>query len=106
MRVLLDECVPRKLKKSLSEHECRTVAEQGLAGKKNGELLSLAERAGFDAFLTLDRGIEFQQNLQARRIAILVVSAPSSRLADLLPLVPDILTKLHSLGSGQVIRVK
>jgi hypothetical protein len=106
MKVLLDECVPRRLKKNLSDHECHTVAEQGLAGKKNGELLSLAEKAGFDAFLTLDRGIEFQQNLQSRRIAILVVSTPSSRFVDLLPLVPDILTKLHWLGPGQVVKVK
>ncbi len=89
MRVLLDECVPRKLKGSLTGHECRTVPEEGMAGKRNGELLSLAENAGFDVFLSIDRGIEFQQNLQTRRIAILVIHARSSRLADLLPHVPN-----------------
>lgn len=106
MRVLLDECVPRKLKKSLAGYDCRTVAELGLAGKKNGELLSLAEAAGFTALLTLDRGIEFQQSLQSRVIAILVVRAPSSRLADLTPLVPTILAKLRSLTPGEIIKVK
>jgi hypothetical protein len=106
MRVLLDECVPRKLKISLSGHECRTVAEQGLAGKRNGELLSLAEEAGFDVLLSVDRGIEFQQNLKSRRIAVLVVRARSSRLADLLPHVPEILTGLRSLQPGQVAKVE
>jgi hypothetical protein len=105
MRVLLDECVPRKLKGRLTGHECRAVPEEGLAGKKNGELLSLAEKAGFDVFLTLDRGIEFQQNLQARRIAVLVVRAGSSRLADLMPHVPEILKTLESLRPGEVVSV-
>ncbi|MGA8836439.1 MAG: DUF5615 family PIN-like protein [Candidatus Sulfotelmatobacter sp.] len=105
MRVLLDECVPRKLKNRLTGHECRTVPEEGLAGKRNGELLSLAEKAGIDAFLSLDRGIAFQQNLQSRRIAVLVVRAGSSRLADLLPHVPEILKTLESLRPGQAVRV-
>jgi hypothetical protein len=105
MRVLLDECVPRKLKISMSGHECRTVPEEGLAGKRNGELLALAENAGFNVFLSLDRGIEFQQNLQSRRIAVLLVRARSSRLADLLPHVPEILKSLESPRPGEVVRV-
>jgi hypothetical protein len=52
MRVLLDECVPRKFKYSLLDHDCHTVPEAGLAGKKNGILLGLAEAAGFEIFLT------------------------------------------------------
>lgn len=89
----------------MTGHECRTVPEEGLAGKRNGELLSLAEKAGFDVFLSLDRGIEFQQNLQSRRVAVLVVRAASSRLADLLPHVPKILKMLQSLRPGQVVSV-
>jgi hypothetical protein len=73
MRVLLDECVPRKFKDSLPGHDCRTVPEEGLAGKKNGELLALAESAGFQVFLTLDRGLEYQQNLHPRIIAVVIV---------------------------------
>lgn len=105
MRVLLDECVPRKLRERLAGHECYTVCEQGLAGKKNGELLTLAEEAGFDIFLTIDRGIEFQQNLKSRHIAVLLVRARSSRLKDLLPHVPEILNKLGSPQPGGLIRV-
>lgn len=51
MRLLLDECVPRKFRDSLRGHDCRTVPEEGMAGKKNGELLLLAEQAGFEVFL-------------------------------------------------------
>ena len=70
MKILLDECMPRKFKNRLVGCECRTVPEEGFAGKKNGELLSLAEKAGFQAFLSLDRGIEYQQNLQSRSLAM------------------------------------
>ncbi len=63
MKLLLDECVPRKLKDNLVGHECQTVPDAGFAGKKNGELLSLAARAGFDIFVTIDRGIEHEQSL-------------------------------------------
>jgi hypothetical protein len=75
MRVLLDECIPRKFKSELTGHECSTVPECGLAGKKNGELLASAERQGFEAFVTLDRGIQYQQNLAGRAIALLIIRA-------------------------------
>jgi hypothetical protein len=61
MKVLLDECVPRKLKRLLPTHSCQTVPDAGYAGKENGELLELAERPGFEVFLTLDRGMVHQQ---------------------------------------------
>jgi predicted nuclease of predicted toxin-antitoxin system len=50
MKILIDECVPRKLKRHLSDHECITVPEAGLAGKDNGELLSAAEKLGLTCF--------------------------------------------------------
>lgn len=105
MKVLLDECIPRKLKNSLPGHDCRTAPEEGLAGKKNGELLTLAEKAGFQVFLTLDRGIEYQQNLQPRTIAVIVVRSKSSRLNDLLPLVPDCLRLLKAVNPGELAKV-
>ena len=103
--MLLDECVPRKLKSSLIGHECRTVPEEGFAGERNGELLMLARQAGFDVLLSSDRGIEFQQNLQSQRIAVLLVRARSSRLADLLPQVHEIPKRLESLQPGEVVVV-
>ena len=86
MKVLLDECFPRRFKRSVAGHECLTVPEVGLAGKKDGELLSLAESVGFDIFVTLDKGIEYEQNLGGRTIAVVILRAKSNRLADLLPL--------------------
>ena len=70
MRVLIDECLPRALKRLLAEHECRTVQEMGWSGKKNGLLLSLAE-AQFDVLVTMDQGMEYQQNLPKLKIAVL-----------------------------------
>lgn len=84
-KLLLDECVPRKFKNHLPGHNCVTVPEAGLAGKKNGELLSLATRAGFEVFVTLDRGIEFEQNLSRGGISVVLIRAKSNRLADLIP---------------------
>jgi hypothetical protein len=95
MRVLLDECIPRKFKNQLSVHECTTVSEAGFAGKKNGELLKLALEVGFEVFVTLDRGIEYQQNLTVHKLVVLVLRAKSSRLDDLIAHVPRILEILH-----------
>ena len=104
-RILLDECIPRKFKVHFAEHECATVPELGIAGKKNGELLSLAEADGFQVFITLDRGIAYQQNLSSRKIAVVLVGAKSSRLADLIPHAAKILEVLGKIEPGQLVRV-
>jgi hypothetical protein len=63
MKLLLDECLPRKLKSHLREHECSTVPEQGWAGKKNGELLLLAEKSGFvDCWRGNARSLDFARD--------------------------------------------
>jgi predicted nuclease of predicted toxin-antitoxin system len=80
MRLLLDECVPRKFRNMLPGHDCRTAPEEGLAGRKNGELLSLAEKSDFEVFLTLDRGLEYEQNLQGRNIAVILIRSKSSSI--------------------------
>jgi len=105
MKILLDECIPRKLKNSLADHECQTVPEAGLAGKKNGDLLSLAEQAGFDLFFTMDKGVPYQQNLIGRNIAVLLVRARSNRLADLLAQLAECRSILSSIQPGQLMRV-
>jgi hypothetical protein len=105
MKLLLDECVPRKLGNYLPGIDCQTVPEASLAGKKNGELLRLAELSGFQVFLTIDQGIEYQQNLQHRNIAIIVIQAQSSRLNDLLTHAPEILKVLGSIQRGQLVKI-
>jgi predicted nuclease of predicted toxin-antitoxin system len=105
MKILLDECVPCKLKTRFPGHECRTASEAGFAGKKNGELLRLAESADYDVLLTVDRGIEHQLNMRERRISVLILRSKSSRLRDLIPLVPDCLETLSALRPGEIVKL-
>ncbi|MGH9612599.1 MAG: DUF5615 family PIN-like protein [Bryobacteraceae bacterium] len=84
MRILIDECLPRALKKHLRGHDCRTVQEMGWPGKKNGELLSLAGQE-FEVLVTIDQGIEHQQPFSTRDIALVVLDAPSNQIEDLAP---------------------
>ena len=65
MRILIDECIDERFRNALPGHDCQTARYAGLAGLKNGDLLDAAETARFDVFLTMDQGIEYQQNLTA-----------------------------------------
>jgi len=104
MRILLDENLPRKLVGYLVEHDCRTVVEWGWSGRKNGELLLLADPL-FDVLLTLDKNLPYQQNLDTNRIAVLIVRARSNRIQDLLPIVPECLSALATIEPRQVVRL-
>lgn len=76
-----------------------------MAGKKNGELLAWADQAGFQVFLTLDRGIQYQQNPRPETIAVVIIRSKSNRLAELLPHVPDLLRLLESIEPGQLAKI-
>ena len=104
MKVLLDENLPRKLAGHLVGHECRTVVACGWSVKKNGDLLALGDPQ-FDVLLTLDKNLPYQQNLDTRRIAVLIVRARSNRSQDLLPVVPECLAALATIQPRQVVRV-
>jgi hypothetical protein len=100
VRVLLDECVPRRLKNELAEHVARTTPEMGWAGKRNGELLRVAEPE-FDVFITVDRKLQHQQNLSAFNIAVIVLLARSNTLADLRPLIPSVMKAIPNAKPGE-----
>ncbi|WP_204150894.1 DUF5615 family PIN-like protein [Leptolyngbya sp. CCY15150] len=104
MKILLDECIDRKLAREFPNHEVKTVPQMGWAGVKNGQLLALAEQE-FDVFITVDRNLSFQQNLSQLDIAIVVLQASSNRLADLKPLAPKVLDVLDAVVKGQAIVV-
>jgi predicted nuclease of predicted toxin-antitoxin system len=104
VKILLDECVPAKLCKHLSSHDCTTVTRAGLSGYENGELLRKAENLGFDVLVTVDQNLPHQQRIEGRSIAVLILIAASNQIQDLLPLVPPSLEALKSIRSGQVIR--
>ena len=106
MRILIDECMPgRDVGRMLAEHECKTVQKTGFSSKKNGELLELAEEAGFDVLLTVDDNLSYQQNLISRRVALLVIRSKSNRIEDIAPHIPAVLAALRSIKPGQVVRV-
>lgn len=104
MRILIDECIDERFRNSLPGHDCQTARYAGLAGLKNGDLLAAAATGKFDIFLAGDQGIEYQQNLTARKIAIIIFRARSNRLKDLLPLAP--LARIASIQPGQVVRIQ
>jgi hypothetical protein len=105
MRILLDECDPRPLKRELVDYEVRTVVEMGWSGKKNGELLRLMRQEGFTILVTTDQNLRYQQNLQQAGVAVVVLVAPSNKLSDLLPLISDARNALNTIVPGEVIEV-
>ncbi len=105
MRILLDECAPRPLRRELKDYEIRTVAEMGWSGKKNGELLKLMTEASFTILLTTDQNLRYQQNLQQAGVAVIVLVAPSNRLPDLIPLMPEVRSVLSAIAPGEVIEI-
>ena len=101
MRVLLDECLPRRLKRTIPGHDVTTVPEAGWAGRSNGDLLALASER-FDVFITVDRNLLSQQNLSSE-LAIVILRAHSNRFQDLEPLVPELLAVLETITRGQLV---
>lgn len=104
MHVLLDECIPRKLKAELADHSVTTVVEAGWSGKKNGELLKLAENR-FDAFVTIDQNLSYQQKLSNFKIAVILLIAEDSDLASLKPFMPKVVRKLKDIQKGYIYKI-
>ena len=101
MKILLDECVDQRLAADFRGHEVLTVAQMGWKSKQNGELLTLAANQ-FEAFVTTDRNLSFQHNLQRFNIVVIVLTAPTNRLNDLRPIVPEVLKVLPFVKKGEV----
>jgi hypothetical protein len=105
MRVLLDECLPRRLRSHFPGHDVHTVPEMGWAGKKDAELLSLMQGDGFEVLVTADRGIRHQQNLPSAGVAVIVLVAATNRLTDLIPRVAGALAALATIQPGDVVEI-
>lgn len=106
MRLLLDESLPRRLARELPGHEVANVRSQGWGGVRNGKLLEYAAAAGFDALITSDRGFEFEQNLDALPLTVVIVLAVSNSFQDLAPLMRDVLIALaENEGQRTLLRV-
>ncbi|MDX2137698.1 MAG: hypothetical protein SF123_06350 [Chloroflexota bacterium] len=105
MKILLDECVPKKFRHELKGHRVFTVPQMGWASKKNGELLRLMTDEGFEAFITVDQNISYQQNPAALTVPVIVIVAENNKNEALKPLAPQVLEKLETLKPGQLIEV-
>ncbi len=106
MRILFDECMPKRLKKHLAGHAVSTVPEMGWSGTRNGALLQLIAAQSFEVFVTVDQNMAFQQKLQGLSFAIVVVIAPTNRMADLVPLMPAVNTALGTVKPGDIIEIR
>src|SRR5260370_19644618 len=105
MRLLLDECVVRKLKRDLVGHDVSTVVEAGYSGLKNGALVRAAE-GNFDVLITVDRNLPFQQNIGSLQIAVLVLMSGGITYSDLKPFVPEVLASLVNIKPGELLRIE
>jgi len=101
MRILLDECLTKKLKLELPDHFVQTVPDAGWAGKQNGHLLQLAEK-DFDVLLTNDQNMEHQQHLKQFELAFIVLVAPTNDKNDLRPLMSDVNIALATIAAGDI----
>jgi predicted nuclease of predicted toxin-antitoxin system len=97
VRILLDECIDENLRHGFAGHECHTCRYAGLKGLANGELLSAAEKAGYDLLITVDKNMPHQQNMRGRAISLIVLDGHSTSLDDLVSLMPEVLDSGGSL---------
>ena len=104
MRVILDNCVPRGLRRWIIGHEVRTVGELGWGDMDDGPVLDLLADV-CDAFVTVDQNLPYQQRLTHRPFAIIVLRAKSNRPADLESLAPALLNALSRAMPGTVTHI-
>lgn len=104
MRILLDESLPRELLAELRGHEAEPVQQLGWSGLRNGELLALSAHR-FDAFLTADQNLRYQQNLGDLPVAVIVLAARSNRMQDLRPLIPALLAALATVKPRTLVQI-
>jgi hypothetical protein len=101
----LDEAITSKLKQELPDHEVFTVQDMGWRAKKDAELLVLADQS-FDALLTTDRNMQYQQNIaKLRRLAIVVLVVPEASMRTLRPVVSSILILLQHVAPGTATEI-
>lgn len=105
MRVILDHCVPRRFKRLVAGHEVSTAYELGWASLKNGALLMRARECA-EVFVTVDQNLQFQQNLAALPLPVVVLVAPDNRFATLAPYAPKLLEVLSQPLARELIRIE
>lgn len=106
MKILLDESLPRKLKQDLGlDHEIWTVRDKGWLGRKNGDPLKLMVADQFELFITVDRNLPYQQNLDQLPLTICVLCAADNRRKTLSSLIPKLLKQIRKGNLQKVIEI-
>lgn len=106
MKILLDECVTKRLKPHLPQHEVATVTEKGWSGLKNGQLMIAAYTDGFDILLTIDKNLQHQQNIGKYPLIVVVLNSPSSKLEIMLPFLPSFEKQIPAFAKGNAYLVE
>ncbi len=105
MKLLLDECIPKRLRLDFPGHEVSTVEQAGLKGLKNGVLIHHAS-SRFEVLITVDQNLPYQQNIVQHSIAVIILVGRSNRYSELKLLVPNALHALRTIKAGEVVRIQ
>ena len=105
MKLLLDENLPHQMHLELPGHDVFTTAFMGWGGVENGELLRRAAAEGFDALITNDRGLEYQQNLESLPLSVVVILAPANTVEAIRPAYPALISALAGLNPCEFVKV-
>ena len=105
MKLLLDECVTRDLRREFTNHQVHTVEQAVFKGLENGHLLKAAS-GNYEVLITVDRNLPYQQNLSGLDLAILILAAKRNSYVRLKPLMPRALKALETIKAGDVVRIE
>jgi hypothetical protein len=105
VKVLLDHCVPRRFGRLLTGHQVRTTFQMGWSALANGRLLAEASKQ-FNAFVTVDQNVQFQQNLAALPMPVAIIIAEDNRYETLEPFAPTVLTWLSEPLKSELVRIE
>jgi len=106
MKIILDECVPKRFKQYCGGNDVSTVREMGWASLVNGELTKRMSNAGVEVFITIDKNLRYQQNVAELPFGIIVLDVKTNRLPDIVPLVPSLQPELSSVRVGTIVEIK
>lgn len=101
MKILLDECVTKRLKNHLTEFDVFTVRELSLSGIKNGKLMTYCIENNFDILLTIDKNLMYQQNLDKYPVTIVILNCSTSKIEELITFLPSLKLQVDKLKKHQ-----
>jgi len=105
MKIVVDECLPKRLIHVFSEHEAWTVPQIGLAGTKDSKLLDELDTRRIDVFITIDGNIEYQQKFSNRTFGTVIIRSVTNRYDSLLHLEKELLEAVKAINAGNIMHI-